>query len=52
MFMAVFEWLLWLAAFVYCLLMVYTKADHWSIRALALVMIVLFSLVRYAGGFP
>lgn len=47
MLMAVFEWLLWLAAFIYCLAMVYIKADHWSIRVLAVIMMVLFSLVRY-----
>lgn len=47
MLMAVFEWMLWLAAFIYCLVKVYTKADHWSIRALAVVMMVLFSLIRY-----
>ncbi|CAG8143461.1 unnamed protein product [Penicillium olsonii] len=48
MLMAVFEWMLWLAAFIYCLVKVYTKADHWSIRALAVVMMVLFSLIRLA----
>ncbi|KAJ5166860.1 uncharacterized protein N7482_005641 [Penicillium canariense] len=45
---AAFEWLLWLAAFLYCLIKVYQKADHWSIRVLAVVMIVLFSLFRLA----
>lgn len=43
---AVFEWILWLAAFLYCLVKVYQKADHWSIRVLAATMMVLFSLVR------
>lgn len=43
---AAFEWILWLAAFLYCLLKVYQKADHWSIRALAVVMSVLFTLLR------
>lgn len=43
---AAFEWVLWLAAFIYCLVKVYQKADHWSIKVLAVVMIVLFSLLR------
>ncbi|KAJ5677117.1 uncharacterized protein N7477_002750 [Penicillium maclennaniae] len=43
---AFFEWLLWLAAFVYCLVKVYQKADHWSIRVLAVVMAVLFIFLR------
>ncbi|CAG8427462.1 unnamed protein product [Penicillium salamii] len=51
MLMAVFEWMLWLAAFIYCLVKVYAKADQWSIRVLAVVMVVLFSLVRYTS-FP
>jgi chitin synthase len=43
---AFFEWVLWLAAFIYCLIKVYQKADHWSIRVLAGVMAVLFILLR------
>ena len=43
---AFFEWVLWLAAFIYCLVKVYTKADNWSIRLLAVVMMVLFTLIR------
>ncbi|KAJ5247264.1 hypothetical protein N7468_002247 [Penicillium chermesinum] len=45
---AVFEWLLWLAAFLFCLVKVYQKADHWSIKFLAAVMAVLFTLLRLA----
>ncbi|KAI2791278.1 Chitin synthase D [Penicillium oxalicum] len=45
---AVFEWVLWLAAFLYCLVKVYVKADHWSIKVLAALMIVLFTLFRLA----
>lgn len=45
---AAFEWILWLAAFLYCLIKVYLKADHWSIKVLAAVMIVLFTLFRCA----
>jgi chitin synthase len=44
---ALFEWVLWLSAFIYCLVKVYIKADHWSIRVMAVVMMVLFSLTRY-----
>lgn len=43
---AVFEWVLWLAAFLYCLVKVFQKADHSSIRFLAITMIVLFALLR------
>lgn len=43
---AFFEWFLWLAAFLYCLIKVFQKADHWSIRVLAVIMMVLFSAFR------
>ncbi|KAL5049713.1 hypothetical protein BDW71DRAFT_175301 [Aspergillus fruticulosus] len=43
---AFIEWILFLAAFIYCLIKVYQKADHWSIRALAVMMIILFSALR------
>ncbi|KAJ5082614.1 hypothetical protein N7532_011657 [Penicillium argentinense] len=43
---AAFEWVLWLGAFIYCLIKVYHKADHWSIKALAVVMLFLFSILR------
>ncbi|KAJ5574922.1 hypothetical protein N7450_008821 [Penicillium hetheringtonii] len=43
---AAFEWVLWLAAFIYCLIKVYQKADHWSIQVMAVVMLFLFSLLR------
>ncbi|OGE56335.1 hypothetical protein PENARI_c003G11668 [Penicillium arizonense] len=45
---AVFEWILWLCAFLYCLVKVYRKADHWSIKVLAVVMIILFSATRFS----
>lgn len=45
---AAFEWILWLAAFLYCLIKVYLKADHWTIKALAALMVVLFTFFRYA----
>ena len=43
---ALVEWFLWLAAFLYCLAKVYQKADHWSVRVLAVVMMFLFSGLR------
>ena len=43
---AALEWILWLAAFLYCLYKVYQKADHWSIKFLAVVMTILFTLLR------
>lgn len=39
---AFLEWFLWLAAFLYCLGKVYIKAEHWSIKLLAAVMMLLF----------
>lgn len=43
---AIFEWILWLAAFLYCLVKVYQKADHWSIRVLSVTMVFLFTMFR------
>ncbi|PYI27218.1 chitin synthase D [Aspergillus indologenus CBS 114.80] len=43
---ALLEWILFLAAFIYCLVKVYQKADDWSIKVLAVVMILLFTLLR------
>ncbi|KAG0129649.1 chitin synthase-domain-containing protein [Tuber indicum] len=43
---ALLEWFLWLAAFLYCLVKVFQKADAWHIRALAIVMMVLFTAFR------
>jgi chitin synthase len=44
---AFLEWFLWLAAFLYCLYKVFEKADHWSVKVLAVVMMVLFTAFRY-----
>lgn len=43
---AFLEWFLWLAAFLYCLVKIYTKAEHYSIRILAVVMMIAFTLLR------
>lgn len=45
---AFLEWFLWLAAFLYCLVKVFQKAEHWSIRLLAVIMMVGFTLLRSA----
>lgn len=51
MLMACLEWFLWLAAFAYCLVKVFQKAEHWSIRVLCVVVGLGFALLRcmYAG---
>lgn len=43
---AFLEWFLWLAAFLYCLVKVFQKAEHWSIRILAVVMMFVFTVLR------
>lgn len=43
---AVFEWALHLGAFLFCLVKVYQKAEHWSIKVLAVVMIIMFTAIR------
>ena len=49
---AFLEWFLWLAAFLYCLVKVYQKAEHWTIKLLAVVMMILFTLIRYDDQSP
>jgi chitin synthase len=39
---AVLEWFLWVAAFTYCLVKVYQKAETWTVKVLALIIMVLF----------
>lgn len=43
---AALEWFLWLAAFLYCLVKVFKKAEHWSIRLLAVIMMFSFTALR------
>jgi len=43
---AFLEWFLWLAAFLYCLVKVYQKAENISIKVLAIIMMILFTLLR------
>lgn len=44
---AFLEWFLWLAAFMYCLVKVYQKAEHWSVKLLAVLVAIVFSALRY-----
>ncbi|KAK1456848.1 class VII chitin synthase [Colletotrichum melonis] len=43
---AILEWFLWIAAFLYCLWKVFVKAEHWSIRVLAVIVGILFTCFR------
>jgi len=44
---AFLEWFLWLAAFLYCLVKVFQKAETISVRILAVIMMILFTGFRY-----
>lgn len=46
MLMALLEWFLWIAAFMYCLVKVFIKAEHWTIRFLAIIVAILFTGFR------
>ncbi|KAK4207336.1 chitin synthase D [Rhypophila decipiens] len=43
---ALLEWFLWLAAFVYCLWKVFKKAEHWTVKLLAVIVGIAFVLLR------
>ncbi|EGD93915.1 chitin synthase class VI [Trichophyton tonsurans CBS 112818] len=43
---AFLEWFLWLAAFLYCLYKVFVKAEHFSVKILAIVMMIAFTALR------
>ncbi|KAF4340344.1 chitin synthase [Fusarium beomiforme] len=45
--MACLEWFLWLTAFVYCLVKVFQKAEHWSIKVLCIIVGTTFVLLRF-----
>ena len=49
---ALLEWFLWLAAFLYCLVKVYQKAENISIKVLAIIMMVFFTLLRSVKAIP
>jgi chitin synthase len=44
---AFLEWFLWLAAFLYCLVKVYQKAENWTVKVLAVLMMFVFTALRY-----
>jgi len=44
---ALLEWFLWVAAFLYCIVKVFQKADTISIRILSVLFGILFFLLRY-----
>lgn len=44
---ALLEWFLWLAAFMYCLVKVFQKAEHWTVRLLAVLVGIVFTGFRY-----
>ncbi|KAL2267497.1 hypothetical protein VTJ83DRAFT_4774 [Remersonia thermophila] len=44
---AFLEWFLWIAAFIYCLWKVFVKAEHWTVRVLAVVVGAAFTLLRF-----
>lgn len=43
---AFLEWFLWIAAFMYCLWKVFVKAEHWTVRFLAVLIGTAFLLLR------
>ncbi|KAK4130776.1 glycosyltransferase family 2 protein, partial [Trichocladium antarcticum] len=44
---AFLEWFLWIAAFLYCLWKVFVKAEHWTVRVLAILVGIAFTLLRF-----
>ena len=43
---ALLEWFLWVAAFLYCIVKVFQKAENWSVRILSVFFGILFFLLR------
>lgn len=46
---ALLEWFLWLAAFLYCLWKAYQKAEHWSVKVIAVIIAFLFAGIRFVA---
>lgn len=46
---AFLEWILWLCAFLFALYKVYQKAEHWTTRVIAAIMMFLFTFLRSAS---
>lgn len=49
MLLALLEWFLWLGAFMYCLIKVYQKAEHWSARILSVIVAFIFTALRHVN---
>ena len=47
---ALLEWFLWVAAFTYCLVKVFQKAETMSVRLLSIFFGILFFLLRYVSS--
>ena len=47
---AFLEWILWLGAFLFALCKVYQKAEHWSTQVIAVIMMILFTVLRSASN--
>lgn len=45
---ALLEWFLWVAAFLYCIVKVFQKAETMSVRLLSVFFGILFFCLRYA----
>jgi len=43
---ALLEWFLWLAAFLFCLVKAYQKAEHWSVKVISMIIGFLFTAIR------
>lgn len=46
---ALLEWFLWIAAFLYCIVKVFQKAETVSVRILAIFFGILFFCLRYVS---
>jgi chitin synthase len=44
---AFLEWFLWIAAFDFCLFKAYQKAEHYTVKILAVLIGIFFTLLRY-----
>ena len=52
MLMALLEWFLWVAAFMYCIVKVFQKAETISVRILSIFFGILFFALRYVWSPP
>lgn len=47
MILAFTEWLMWLGSFLYCLFKAFKKAETWTVKALAVLIGTVFTLLRF-----